>query len=137
MSEALFQKWHRIVHAKDMSALRHFMSEKIVFRSPVVREPYHGRDSAILLLSNVIEVFGPTFTYHRRWFRPHGMVLEFTAIVDGKELHGVDIIEFDDADDKIVKFEVMVRPFGSTMSLRKHMAERLAALKGNNVESKL
>ena len=129
MSEALFQKWHRIVSAKDMQALRSFLHPDIIFRSPVVREPYHGRDTAMLLLSNVIQVFGPTFTYHRQFYRPHGMVLEFTAMLDGKELHGFDIVEFDDANELITKFEVAIRPYSSLMQLRTEMSARLQKAK--------
>merc|ERR1711916_209187 len=84
-----------------------------------------GHATALLLLQNVIEVFGPTFTYHRRWNDDSGgIVLEFTAEVEGKLLHGVDIIELD-ANDQITRFEVMVRPYSSLLTLRTLMGERL------------
>jgi hypothetical protein len=142
MSRALFDKWHRMVMKRDMKALNDFLAPgnkwpqkkktssnpplalDIQFSSPVVRQTYHGKKMAMLLLSNVVEVFGDSFTYHRKWYNENGMVLEFTSTVDGKEIHGVDLIEFN-KDEKIVRMEVMVRPYSGMMTLKKNMAERL------------
>ena len=56
-----------------------------------------------------------------------------SAKVHGKELKGIDMIQFDD-DGKIVDFEVMVRPMSGLQALGDEMAKRLApylaAMKG-------
>jgi hypothetical protein len=72
--------------------------------------PYPGAQAVQLILGTVMQVF-QDFTYHRQLASADGLsvVLEFSANVNGKELKGIDLIQFDD-DGKIVDFEVMVRP---------------------------
>ncbi len=53
------------------------------------------------------------------------MVLEFSAKVNGKELKGVDLIQFDD-EGRIIDFEVMVRPMSGLHALGEEMGKRLA-----------
>jgi 2,4-dienoyl-CoA reductase (NADPH2) len=67
------------------------------------------------------------FTYHRQMASDDGLsvVLEFSANVSGKELKGIDMIQFDD-EGKIVDFEVMVRPMSGLQALGDEMAKRLA-----------
>ena len=64
-----------------------------------------------MILGTVVKVFAD-FTYHRTYTSADGMsaVLEFSAKVNGKELKGIDQIQFDADEGKIVDFEVMVRP---------------------------
>ena len=53
------------------------------------------------------------------------VVLEFTAQVNGKDLKGIDMVQFD-AEGKIVDFEVMVRPLSGLQALGEEMGKRLA-----------
>ena len=79
-----------------------------------------------LILQTVITIF-ENFTYHRSFASDDGLeiVLEFSALVDGKSLKGIDMIRFNQ-DGKIVDFEVMVRPFNALAALGKAMGERVA-----------
>ena len=79
-----------------------------------------------------------TSQYHRELASAdgHSLVLEFSAKVNGKELKGIDMVQFD-AEGKIVDFEVMVRPMSGLQALGDEMGKRLApylaAMKGAKV----
>ncbi|HET9074206.1 MAG TPA: nuclear transport factor 2 family protein, partial [Solirubrobacteraceae bacterium] len=101
-------RWHEIVVSRDRSALRALLAPEAVFRSPAVHAPQEGAERAYAYLAAALEVLGPSLTYHREWYRPGGAVLEFTAELDGLDVHGVDIIGWN-AEGQITSFEVMVR----------------------------
>ena len=88
--------------------------------------PYPSAQAVQLILGTVVQVF-ENFTYHRQMASADGLsvVLEFSASVNGKELKGVDLIQFD-LDGKIVDFEVMVRPLSGLQALGEEMGKRLA-----------
>ena len=67
------------------------------------------------------------FTYHRQMASADGLsvVLEFSTSVNGRELKGVDLVQFD-TDGKIIDFEVMVRPLSGLQALGEEMGKRLA-----------
>ena len=54
--------------------------------------------------------------------------LEFTTTIDGIEVNGVDMIEFND-DGQIVDFKVMLRPMKGIQIVGQKMVEMLEALK--------
>ncbi len=96
--------------------------------------PYPSAQAVQLILGTVAKVF-EDFAYHREMVSADGksVVLEFSAKVHGKELKGIDMIQFDD-EGKIVDFEVMVRPMSGLQALGDEVAKRLApylaAMKG-------
>jgi hypothetical protein len=116
-------EWHRVIEAKDKAALAGLLSETVVFRSPVVFAPYAGKQAALLLLGNVIEVF-ENFRYTRQWVEERSAVLEFEAEVEGKKLSGVDLIELD-GEGRIARFDVLVRPMSGLQALQRAMGQRL------------
>ena len=69
-----------------------------------------------------------TLLYHRQFFTADGKnaTLEFSAVVNGKQLKGVDLITFND-DGLITEFEVMVRPASGLMALGEEMGTRIGA----------
>ena len=52
-------------------------------------------------------------------------MLEFSAKVNGKDLKGIDLVQFD-ANGKITEFEVMVRPLSGLQALGDEMSQRVA-----------
>ena len=116
--------WHHIVFNRDLAALQEFLAEDVVFRSPYVWRPYHGRQAAWLILSTVLDVF-QEFTYHRELIDGDNWALEFSARVGERSLKGIDLIRFD-GDGRIIEFEVFVRPFNGLQALGEEMARRLA-----------
>jgi 2,4-dienoyl-CoA reductase (NADPH2) len=119
-------QWHRMVAAQDMGALGDILHRKAVFRSPMAHTPYPSAQAVQLIIGHVMQVF-ENFTYHREMASADGLsvVLEFSASVHGKELKGVDLIQFD-AQGLIVDFEVMVRPLSGLQALGEEMGKRLA-----------
>jgi len=128
------EKWHAMVAGADLSELPAILHPQAVFRSPMAYSPYPGAQAVRLILGTVVKVF-EDFRYHREFADAdgHGVVLEFSAKVNGKELKGIDMIRFDE-EGKIVDFEVMVRPMSGLQALGDEMGKRLApylaAMKG-------
>ena len=52
-------------------------------------------------------------------------MLEFTCVLDGIQVNGVDIIRFDEAG-KIADFKVMIRPIKAVNKVWEMMAAQLA-----------
>ena len=131
------EKWHEMVAQASLGELPAILHPKAVFRSPMAHTPYPSAQAVQLILGTVVKVF-EDFTYHRQLASADGLsvVLEFSAKVKGKELKGIDMIQFDD-DGKITDFEVMVRPMSGLQALGDEMAQRLApylaAMKGAKV----
>jgi hypothetical protein len=119
--------WHEMVSLQDMGRLPTILNDSAVFRSPMAFKPYVSATAVNLILNTVMKVF-TQFEYHRQLVSDDGLnvVLEFSAVVDGKSLKGIDLIRFDDTG-LIVDFEVMVRPFNALQALGAEMGARLAA----------
>lgn len=116
-------RWHHIIFNRDLTDLQAILAEDVVFRSPYVWRPYHGRQAAWLILSTVIDVF-QDFAYHRELADENNRVLEFSARVGDLSLKGIDLIRLDD-QGQIVEFEVFIRPFNGLQALGAEMARRL------------
>jgi 2,4-dienoyl-CoA reductase (NADPH2) len=125
-ADATMQKWHAMVAEGNLAELGSILSPKAVFRSPMAHSPYPSAQAVQLILGTVVKVF-ENFTYHREFANPAGnsVVLEFSAQVNGKDLKGIDMIQFDD-EGRITDFEVMVRPMSGLQALGDEMAKRLA-----------
>ena len=124
---ASMEKWHHMLATRDMEILAELLHPEVVFRSPMAHRPYTGSLAVGLILKTVITIF-ENFTYHREFVSNDGLqvVLEFSAVVDGKALKGIDMIGFDD-QGKIIDFEVMIRPFNALVALGKEMGARVGA----------
>jgi SnoaL-like domain len=122
------QRWRDLVKSHDKAELWDVLHPDIVFESPVVHTPQHGRDIAFKYLANAVQVLGgPTFRFVGEWTNDTGGVLEFTSEIEGITINGVDIISCG-ADGRITHFKVMVRPLKAVNLLHRLMAEQLAKL---------
>src|ERR1700760_1732002 len=82
---------------KDLDLLRETLAEDVVLHSPILFKGFEGRDMAIIVLANVIEVF-EDFRYLDEVHGDGSVVLRFAAKVDGKfEIEGIDYLTLDDA----------------------------------------
>jgi hypothetical protein len=124
-------RWHAVVTSRDAALLPDLVAEGAVFRSPAVFKPQEGRDLVVAYLSAALTVLGGDFRYERRWLRDTGAVLEFKSVVDGREVHGVDMIEFDD-DGLVVDFTVMVRPLSALNLVVEKMGAELTRRFGSS-----
>ena len=120
------QKWRDFVKSHDAALLWDLLHPDVVFESPVVHTPQHGRDITFKYLTSVAKVLGnSSFAFVGEWTGDRSAVLEFTNEVEGVTINGVDIISFD-ADDRITHFKVMVRPLKAINLLHRLMGEQLA-----------
>jgi hypothetical protein len=118
-------RWHEIVRAQDADLLDGLLADDVVFRSPAVHTPQAGRERTKAYLAAALVVLGPSLEYHREWRRPQSAVLEFTTTIGDVQVHGVDMIEWDD-QQRIVEFTVMARPAKGLQVLIEHMAAELS-----------
>jgi len=111
------------VEHKDYAALLATLSPEVEFNSPIVYQPYFGRDAVAPLLAAIMEVFAD-LEYTDEYTTTHGAVLRFQTTVGDRELEGVDILHFD-ADGLVSEFTVLVRPYSAATALREAMAAKL------------
>jgi hypothetical protein len=114
--------------AKDFSAVDELFTEDVAFRSPVVFNPYEGREALRMVLSAVVEVF-EDFRYTDQLEDGDTALLLFTARVGDRELDGVDILRFG-AGGRIRELMVMVRPMSGMHALAEAMRAKLEAAAG-------
>lgn len=126
--DALVARWHAYVASHDHQLLWDWLHPDAVFESPVVHTPQRGRDITFRYLTSADTVLGgPGFAYVGEWRGHDSVVLEFTNVVEGLSVNGVDMIRFD-ADGRIVHFKVMVRPLKAINLLHRLMGEQLQKL---------
>lgn len=111
----------------DAALLSAQIADDAVFHSPVVHSPQAGKAKVMLYLLSAAKVLGnESFTYVREIIDGNDAMLEFTSVIDGIHINGIDLIRFDDAG-KIIDFKVMVRPVKAVNKLWEMMAAQLQA----------
>ncbi|MEE2057176.1 nuclear transport factor 2 family protein [Rhodococcus artemisiae] len=120
----VIRAWHALMERPDPDVLQALLAPGVVFRSPAVHTPQEGTDRTFSYLWAAIQVFGPGLDYWHEWHDESSAVLMFTAVVDGLTVEGVDIVRWD-ADDRIVEFTVMVRPYKGLQALIGAMGRKL------------
>ena len=125
MNTTGLQRWRDFVRSHDPAALWDALHPDVVFESPVVHTPQRGRDITFKYLTSVVKILGgPTFRFTGEWTNDTGAVLEFANDIDGITINGVDIITCD-AEGRITRFKVMVRPLKAINLLHRLMAEQV------------
>ena len=119
------------IEAQDFDAIPALLAKDVVFRSPVVFKPYHGRDAVGMLLAAVSRVF-EDFRYEREIGAPDARdhALVFSARVGDRKLEGCDFLHTNE-DGLIDDFCVMVRPLSGTLALAEAMKAELLAAQGD------
>jgi len=114
------------VEAHDLDRAVALLDDDVVFRSPVVFKPYHGRDEVAVLLGAVSRVF-EDFRYEREIGAPDAAdhALVFKARVGDREIEGCDFLHTGD-NGLIDEFFVMVRPLSAALALAEAMRAELA-----------
>jgi hypothetical protein len=113
------------VEAQDLDAAVALMADDVVFRSPVVFKPYHGRDAVAMLLGAVSLVF-EDFRYEREIGAPDSSdhALVFRARIGDRELEGCDFLHTNE-HGLIDELCVMVRPMSGVLALAEAMKGQL------------
>lgn len=120
-------RWHAYVESRDPAALDALLADEVVFRSPAVHTPQVGRAITARYLTAAMQVLGnDAFRYTGEWRAARSAVLEFRTEVGGFEVHGIDMIGWDD-DGRITEFTVMVRPLKALHAVVAAMGAALAS----------
>jgi hypothetical protein len=118
-------EWHTLATAPDPERLARLVAQDAVFHSPVVHTPQEGRALVVSYLSAAAATLGQgQFRYVRELVDGQNVMLEFTCVLDGIQVNGVDIIRFDEAG-MIADFKVMIRPIKAVNKVWEMMAAQL------------
>jgi ketosteroid isomerase-like protein len=121
--------WHKLVGARDESGLDNILADNVVFHSPVVHTPQEGKPITKLYLTAAMHVLNNgTFKYLREVISGNNAVLEFSTVIDGITINGVDMITWG-ADGRITDFKVMLRPLKAINLVHKMMGDMLQKIK--------
>ncbi|MGW8970420.1 nuclear transport factor 2 family protein [Streptomyces platensis] len=118
------------VEAKQLDAVQELFTEDVRLYSPVKFTPFEGRPMVLGLFGVLLRTF-EDFRYVGELTgsaqtaagsdggsadSTDSTVLIFRATVNGKEIHGIDLLQFDEAG-RIKEFTVMVRPQSAVHAL--------------------
>jgi hypothetical protein len=118
--------FRRAAEKKDLDLLRETLAEDVVLHSPILFKGFEGREMAIVVLANVIQVF-EDFRYLDEVHGDGTVVLRFAAKVDGKfEIEGIDYLTLDE-DGRVTDLTVFLRPQKAVQAFNELMTARLAA----------
>ena len=129
MIENTIATWHKILKTKDAAGLDNILADNVVFHSPIVHTPQEGKPITRLYLTAALYVFNNgSFKYLREIISGNNAVLEFSTVIEGITVNGVDMITWG-ADGRITEFKVMVRPLKAINLIHKMMGEMLQKIK--------
>ncbi|GAA3056053.1 nuclear transport factor 2 family protein [Streptomyces glomeratus] len=128
-------RFRSAVESRDLAALDGLFTDDIRFYSPVKFKPFEGKPMVLGLFGVLLRTF-EDFRYvgHHTGTAEtstdgtttSSAVLVFRATVNGREIHGIDLLHFDD-DDRIKEFTVMVRPQSAVHALGEAVFSGLVA----------
>lgn len=113
------------VDNRDLAALADLFTEDVRLYSPVKFTPFEGKQMVLGLFGVLLRTFedfryvghcaGTVETSTDGTECPSAVLL-FRANVNGRQIHGMDLLHFDD-DGRIKEFTVMVRPQSAVQAL--------------------
>ncbi|MGZ9928681.1 nuclear transport factor 2 family protein [Streptomyces sp. NC-S4] len=129
------ERFRAAVEKRDLTALEDLFTEDVRLYSPVKFTPFEGRPMVLGLFGVLLRVF-EDFRYVGDFegaaetsadgAQAPAEVLLFRAAVDGREIHGIDLLHFDEAG-RIKEFTVMVRPQSAVQALGQAVLAGLVA----------
>ncbi len=125
------KNWHQFIETKNPKILEELLANEVTFYSPIVWTPQEGKQITKIYLMAALEVFGgenSNFTYVKQVIDKNNFFLEFTTMIDGVTVNGIDMIEVNE-EGKITGFKVMVRPLKAINKVHEKMGEMLEKLK--------
>ncbi|HEY9168230.1 MAG TPA: hypothetical protein VIN72_01935 [Lutibacter sp.] len=131
---ATLKNWHQFLETRNSKILDDLLAHDVIFYSPIVWTPQEGKMITKIYLMAALEVFGSensNFTYLKQVVDKNNFFLEFTTIIDGVTVNGIDMIEANE-EGKIISFKVMIRPLKAMNKVHEKMGEMLEKLKNQN-----
>ncbi|MFC9624197.1 nuclear transport factor 2 family protein [Streptomyces sp. NPDC056930] len=133
MSAETADRFRAAVEKRDLAALDDLFTEDVRLYSPVKFTPFEGRPMVLGLFGVLLRTF-EEFRYVGRFdgsaetstgaAQAPSEILLFRANVNGKQIHGIDLLQFDEAG-LIKEFTVMVRPQSAVQALGAAVLEGL------------
>ena len=111
------------VEADDEDAVTALLHPDVEFRSPAVHRPYQGRDTVAHLLHHAKATL-EGLTYSDELHGDGTVALIFTARVGDRDVEGLDHLTLD-ADGRITRLRVMIRPLSGLIATAQTMGARL------------
>ncbi|MEU2130128.1 nuclear transport factor 2 family protein [Streptomyces sp. NPDC018352] len=129
------ERFRAAVDKGELAALSDLFTEDIRLYSPVKFTPFEGRPMVLGLFGVLLRTF-EDFRYVGHFEgtaetsadgeEAPSTVLLFRATVNGKQIHGIDLLQFDGAG-RIKEFTVMVRPQSAVHALGQAVLDGLVA----------
>ncbi|MFI6724209.1 nuclear transport factor 2 family protein [Streptomyces atratus] len=133
MSAETADRFRAAVEKRDLAALGGLFTEDVRLYSPVKFTPFEGRPMVLGLFGVLLRTF-EGFRYIGHFdgsaeisadgVQVPSEILLFRANVNGKQIHGIDLLQFDEAG-LIKEFTVMVRPQSAVQALGAAVLEGL------------
>ena len=125
MKPPVIERWHQLVASRDLAMLGQLLDPQVVFESPVVHTPQVGKAITHAYLAAALTALNNrSFRYLGEWFGEDSAILEFETEIEGIRMNGVDMIWWN-AEGRITRFKVMVRPLKAINLLHQLMARAL------------
>ncbi|MFD9405838.1 nuclear transport factor 2 family protein [Streptomyces sp. NPDC059989] len=129
------ERFRAAVEKRDLTAMDDLFTEDIRLYSPVKFTPFEGKPAVLGLFGVLLRVFddlryigqleGAVETIADGTEAP-SVILPFRATVNGKQIHGIDQLQFDEAG-RVKEFTVMVRPQSAVHALGEAVLAGLVA----------
>ncbi|WP_326624345.1 MULTISPECIES: nuclear transport factor 2 family protein [unclassified Streptomyces] len=129
------ERFRNVVEKRDLAALEDLFTEDIRLYSPVKFTPFEGKPMVLGLFGVLLRTFedfryighfeGAAETSTDGEEAPSAILL-FRATVHGKQIHGIDLLQFDETG-RIKEFTVMVRPQSAVHALGEAVLSGLVA----------
>ncbi|MFF3784266.1 nuclear transport factor 2 family protein [Streptomyces sp. NPDC001933] len=129
------ERFRTAMEKGELAALSDLFTEDIRLYSPVKFTPFEGRPMVLGLFGVLLRTF-EDFRYVGHFEgtaetsadgeEAPSTVLLFRATVNGKQIHGIDLLQFDGAG-RIKEFTVMVRPQSAVHALGQAVLDGLVA----------
>lgn len=135
--KATADRFKAAVEARDLGAVEKLLTEDIRLYSPVKFTPFEGRPMVLGLFGVLLRTFEDFHYVGELAYSAQtaagaaggyadSAVLIFRATVNGKQIHGIDLLQFDEAG-LIKEFTVMVRPQSAVQALGEAVLAGLVA----------
>jgi hypothetical protein len=128
-------RFRAAVDSRDLTPLDDLLTEDVRLYSPVKFTPFEGRPMVLGLFEVLLRTF-EDFHYVGRFdgasetsadgTEAPSAVLLFRATVNGKQIHGIDLLHFDE-EERIQEITVMVRPQSAVQALGEAVLTGLVA----------
>lgn len=129
------ERFRAAVEKRDLTALDDLFTEDIRLYSPVKFTPFEGKPMVLGLFGVLLRVFEDLrYVGYLEGAAETGVdgeeapsaILPFRAVVNGKQIHGIDLLQLDEAG-RVKEFTVMVRPQSAVQALGQAVLAGLVA----------